>query len=91
MKARNENVTVSVIRKATTGMKEEETSQVSILNDLFTPMSRKRALELGLTEEEEAKYVGRLSREVEGSDAMDKIAIGSYGITAVQLPPNEAR
>lgn len=76
MKARDEEVTVPVIQKAIKGMKEEDTSQVSVLNDLFMPMSRKRAQELGLTEEEEARYVGRLSREIEGSDAMDKIAVG---------------
>lgn len=57
-------------------MKEAETSQTVVLNNLFLPMSKKKVQELGLTEEEETKYVTRLSREVEGSGAMDKIAIG---------------
>lgn len=64
------------MRAATAGMKEADVSQTVVLNDLFSPMSRKRANELGIGEEEEARYVGRLSREVEASGAMDKIAIG---------------
>lgn len=57
-------------------MKEAEVSQLSVLNDLFTPLARKRAKELGIGEEEEAKYVARLSWEIEASGATDKIAIG---------------
>lgn len=52
-------------------------SQLAVLNDLFTPMSRKRAKELGISEDEEAKYVARLCREVEGSGSMDRVAIGT--------------
>ena len=55
-------------------------SQLAVLNDLFTPMSRKRAKELGITEDEEAKYVARLCREVEGSGSMDRIAIGKCSV-----------
>ena len=36
----------------------------------------KRAKDLGLGEDDLAKYVGRLSREVEASGTMDKIAVG---------------
>ena len=64
------------MRTATTGMKEAEVSQTAVLNDLFSPMSRKRAKDLGIGEEEEAWYVGRISREIEASGSMDKIAIG---------------
>lgn len=64
------------MRSATVGMKEAEHSQTAVLNDLFLPMSRKRAKDLGIGEEEESRYVGRLSREIEGSGAMDKVAIG---------------
>ncbi|TCD63546.1 hypothetical protein EIP91_005292 [Steccherinum ochraceum] len=78
IKARNKVVTESIVRKATAGMKEADMSQLAVLNDLFTPMSRKRAKELGVTEEEEARYVTRLSREVEGSGSMDRIAIGCF-------------
>ncbi len=59
-------------------MKEADVSQTSVLNDLFCPMSRKRAKDLGIGEEEESRYVGRLSREIESSGAMDKIAIGTF-------------
>ncbi|THG93472.1 hypothetical protein EW026_g7776 [Hermanssonia centrifuga] len=78
IKARNEEVTETVIRNATVGMKEADVSQTSVLNDLFCPMSRKRAKDLGIGEEEESRYVGRLSREIESSGAMDKIAIGCF-------------
>jgi chromosome transmission fidelity protein 18 len=66
-----------MVRTATTGMKEADVSQTVVLNDLFSPMSRKRAKDLGIGEEEESKYVARLSREIEASGAMDKIAIGT--------------
>lgn len=78
IKARNVEVTETVIRTATAGMKEADVSQVAVLNDLFAPMSRKRAKDRGIGEEEEARYVGRLSREIEASGSMDKIAIGEY-------------
>ncbi|KAH9928519.1 P-loop containing nucleoside triphosphate hydrolase protein [Epithele typhae] len=71
LKARNDEVTESVVRDATRGMKQTERSQVDILNDLFTPLSRKRAKELGISEEE-TRYVERLSREVEGVET-DKL------------------
>ena len=57
-------------------MKEADTSLMTALNDLFAPLSRKRVKDLGLTEEDEARYVGRLSREVEGTGAMDRVAQG---------------
>lgn len=53
-------------------------SQTTVLNDLFSPMSTKRAKDLGLGEEDLARYVNRLSREVEASGATDKIAVGLY-------------
>lgn len=58
-------------------MKEADASQTSVLNDLFLPMPKKRVKDLGLTEEEESRYVLRLSREVEACGAMDRIAIGA--------------
>ena len=57
-------------------MKEADMSQTTVLNDLFSPMSNKRAKDLGLGEEDLARYVNRLSREVEASGATDKIAVG---------------
>jgi hypothetical protein len=59
-------------------MKEADTSFNNVLNGLFAPITRKRAKELGLNEVEESQYVGRLSREIEASGSMDKVAIGTY-------------
>ena len=59
-------------------MKEADVSQTAVLNDLFAPMSHKRAKEFGLGEEDLARYVGRLSRTVEASGATDKIAVGCF-------------
>jgi chromosome transmission fidelity protein 18 len=57
-------------------MKEAESSVTSVLNSLFAPMTRKRVKELGLSDEAESKYVGRLSREVEGCGRDISIAVG---------------
>ncbi|KAJ7085780.1 P-loop containing nucleoside triphosphate hydrolase protein [Mycena belliarum] len=78
IKSRNQEVTETVIRAATVGMKEAETSLVSVLNSLFTPLTRKRVKELALTEVEESKYVGRLSREVDGCGRENSIAVGCF-------------
>ena len=78
IKSRSRDVTENVVRKATAGMKEADASQTTILNDLFTPLSKKRLKELGLTEEQESRYVNRLSRTVESSGALDRIAIGCF-------------
>jgi chromosome transmission fidelity protein 18 len=50
-----------------------------VLNDLFNPVARKRAKDLGLSEEEERRYVHRLGREVEATGSMDKVAVGLSG------------
>ncbi|KAJ7087754.1 P-loop containing nucleoside triphosphate hydrolase protein [Mycena epipterygia] len=78
IKSRSQEVTEAVIRGATVGMKEAETSLVSVLNSLFTPLTRKRVKELALTEIEESKYVGRLSREVDGCGRENSIAVGCF-------------
>lgn len=64
------------MRAATVGMKEGETSTQAVWNDIFFPMSKKRAKEAGGTEDERSKYVGRLTRLVEASGTMDKIMLG---------------
>ena len=69
-------MTESVIRKATVGMKEADTSLNAVLNNLFNPLTRKRVKDLALGEEEEGKYVARLSREVDGSGRETGIANG---------------
>ena len=69
-------MTESVIRSATVGMKEGDDSTSSVLNNLFAPLPRKRVKELGLTDIEESRYVGRLSSEIEASGTPDRIALG---------------
>jgi chromosome transmission fidelity protein 18 len=69
-------VTEAVIRAATAGMKEADSSTISVLNSMFAPMARKRVKELGMGEEEESKYIGRLSREIESINNPSTIATG---------------
>lgn len=57
-------------------MKEADTSLSSVLNDLFAPLSKRRVLEMGLMEAQELRYVSRLSRDLDASGALDKVAIG---------------
>ncbi|XP_006457848.1 hypothetical protein AGABI2DRAFT_63250, partial [Agaricus bisporus var. bisporus H97] len=77
VKSRKEDVTETVIREATKGMKEAETSVVSVLNDIFSPLTKKRVKDLALTEEQESRYINRLSFEIEGSGKDAAIANGS--------------
>ncbi|KAK0239840.1 P-loop containing nucleoside triphosphate hydrolase protein [Armillaria nabsnona] len=78
IKSRREAVTEDIIRKATVGMKEAEMSVISALNDLFSPLSKRRVKELGMGDEEESRYVGRLSRVVESCGRDSSIAIGCF-------------
>ncbi|KAJ7219569.1 P-loop containing nucleoside triphosphate hydrolase protein [Mycena pura] len=78
IKSRNQDVTEAIIRRATVGMKEAETSLVSVINGLFTPLTQKRVKELGMTEVEESKYVVRLSREIDGCGRESSIAVGCF-------------
>lgn len=73
-----------MIRGATIGMKEADSSITSVVNGLFNQLSRKRVKELGLGDEDEAKYVGRLSREVDGSGKESSIAVGSYPFISLE-------
>ena len=83
-------MTEPVIRSAAAGMKQGDLTWTTVLNDLFAPMARKRTKDLGLTEDEEAKYVRRLSREVEGTGAMDRVAEGTEAISPSHLCSAEA-
>ncbi|KXN91400.1 Chromosome transmission fidelity protein 18 [Leucoagaricus sp. SymC.cos] len=78
IKSRREDVTEVVIRKATVGMKEGDTTVVAVLNSIFSPLSKKRVKELALTEEQESRYVNRLSHEIEGSGKDAAIANGCF-------------
>lgn len=64
------------MRAATADMKEADSSTISVLNNMFAPMTRKRVKELGMGEEEESKYVGRLSREIESLNNPSTLAAG---------------
>src|SRR5882762_1968745 len=77
LQVRKQKVTEQIIRKATSGVKEADASVFNVVHNLFTPLSKKRVKELGLTEEEDSRYVDRLSREIEGSGAMERIALGA--------------
>lgn len=57
-------------------MKESETTISSVLNSLFLPLTKRRVQELGLGEEEEGRYVGRLSREIDSCDKDSSLAVG---------------
>ncbi|TRM59320.1 P-loop containing nucleoside triphosphate hydrolase protein [Schizophyllum amplum] len=78
IKARSAEVSLSMVRTATVGMKQAETTVASVLNNLFAPMSKRRVKELGLTEAEEHKYVARLSHEVDASGRESGIAVGCF-------------
>ncbi|KAI0063440.1 P-loop containing nucleoside triphosphate hydrolase protein [Artomyces pyxidatus] len=78
IKARNQTVTETIIRGATAGMKEADANYLNVLNDLFSPMSKKRVKERGLGELDELKYVDRLSRGIDACGAVDRVALGCF-------------
>ncbi|KAG1891416.1 P-loop containing nucleoside triphosphate hydrolase protein [Suillus subluteus] len=78
IKSLNDEVTEPLIRRATVGMKEGDTTVTSVINEIFAPLSRKRVKELGIGEEEEARYVNRLSHTIEGLNNPASIANGCF-------------
>ncbi|KAM5538065.1 hypothetical protein V8D89_008262 [Ganoderma adspersum] len=70
-------VTEGVVRSATRGMKEAEVGMMTVLGDLFAPLSKKRAKEMGVREDE-PRFVTRLGMAVDSCDSLDKIAIGCF-------------
>ncbi|OCB84144.1 P-loop containing nucleoside triphosphate hydrolase protein [Sanghuangporus baumii] len=78
IKARQQEVTEPIIRSATVGMKEGDSSFSSVLNGLFAPVPRKRVKELGMTELEENRYVSRLSADIDATGSVDKVALGCF-------------
>lgn len=65
-----------MVQKATKGIKEGDQSFTNVLSDIFSPLSKSRVKDLGLTTEEEARYVQRISRCIEGTGSLDKVALG---------------
>ncbi|KAF9246412.1 P-loop containing nucleoside triphosphate hydrolase protein [Melanogaster broomeanus] len=78
LKSRSEDVTEPLIRRATAGMKEADTTATTVLNEMFSLLSRKRVKDLAMGEEEEARYVNRLSRAIEGLNNSSSIANGCF-------------
>ncbi|KAI0302221.1 P-loop containing nucleoside triphosphate hydrolase protein [Russula brevipes] len=78
IKARCSDVTEQLIRSATAGMKEADANYLSVLTDLFCPMSKKRVKERGLGEVDESKYVERLSHALEATGTLDRVALGCF-------------
>jgi chromosome transmission fidelity protein 18 len=70
-------------------MKEESDSTItSVVNNLFIPMTKKRIKDLGMKEDEENRYVSRLSREVDASGKDQSVAIGE---SIIRLPQRSIR
>lgn len=46
------------------------------MTDVFTPLSKSRVKDLGMSSEEEARYVSRISRALDSTGSMDKVAMG---------------
>lgn len=57
-------------------MKQADTSVLSVLNNLFNPLSKRRVKELAMSEDDEGRYSVRLSQEVEASGRQNAIATG---------------
>ncbi|KAG8969390.1 hypothetical protein FRC03_003081 [Tulasnella sp. 419] len=74
----SQQVTEGIIKSATVGMKESESTAQDVWNDLFKPLSKKRIKDLGMTSQENEKYVGRLCRLIEASGMIDKVMSGCF-------------
>lgn len=57
-------------------MKEGDISVLSVLNTIFSPLTKKRIKELAMTEEQESRYINRVSHEIEGSGKDAAVANG---------------
>jgi chromosome transmission fidelity protein 18 len=58
-------------------MKENESSLNSTLNSIFNPLSKRKAKELGLSEEQESRYISRLVQEIDTTGKENAIAVGT--------------
>lgn len=64
---------------------DADTSILSVVTDVFAPMSKKRVKELGLTDDEEARYVSRLSRTIDSCGRDNSVAIGGNYLVRFSL------
>ncbi|KAF5373912.1 hypothetical protein D9758_000776 [Tetrapyrgos nigripes] len=75
IRSRSEEITEPMVRAATKGMKEADSSVISVLNNLFIPLSKKRVKDLN---DNENRYVSRLSHEVDACGRESAIATGCF-------------
>jgi chromosome transmission fidelity protein 18 len=59
-------------------MKESESSFMDVITDIFSPLSKSRVKDLGLTSEEENKYVDRITRSIDTTGSLDKVALACF-------------
>ncbi|KAL4077289.1 P-loop containing nucleoside triphosphate hydrolase protein [Scleroderma yunnanense] len=78
IKSKNKDVTEPLIRRATAGMKEADSTISAALNEIFASFSPRRAKDLAMGEEEAARYVSRLSRAIEALNNPASIANGCF-------------
>lgn len=71
-------MTEAIVRRATQGMRESDSTVASVLNNLFIPLPKKRVKELGMKDEEENRYVTRLSHEIDACGKESTIATGCF-------------
>jgi len=63
-------------------MKEADASLMTVLNNLFIPLSKKRVKDLN---EADSRYVSRLSHEIDSCGRESAIATGNYDLTLFQI------
>ncbi|KAF8328797.1 uncharacterized protein EI90DRAFT_3063580 [Cantharellus anzutake] len=79
IKTRSQAVTESAVRTSTKGIKQGDVATQFVWSELLTPMNKKKAKGLGLTEVEESKYVSRLGRCIDGhTGGADKVVLGMF-------------
>lgn len=78
IKSRNEDVTEPLIRRATAGMKEGDSTTTTVLKEIFTPISRRRIKDLATEDDDGVRYVSRLSRAIEVLNNPASVANGCF-------------
>lgn len=51
---------------------------MGVITDIFSPLSKSRVKDLGLTSEEENKYVDRITRSIDTTGSLDKVALACF-------------
>ncbi|KAI6166905.1 hypothetical protein EDD17DRAFT_1773912 [Pisolithus thermaeus] len=74
----NEDVTEPLIRRATAGMKEGDSTTTTVLREIFAAISRRRVKDLAIEDDDGLRYVNRLSRAIEVLNNPASIANGCF-------------